>query len=347
MKAEERILIIQTAFLGDVVLTLPLAQVARELLSVKVDFVATPRAAELLRGHPSINEVIVFDKYGRESGLSGLLRLAKQLRAREYSLAFIPHRSVRSALLGLFAGIPKRIGFHRSTGRWFLTTIVKYDEKAHEVERNLSLLGAVRQDHPVRVLPRLYPSREDVNQVDNILSSLNLKGSNRLIAVAPGTIWNTKRWLKDRFAGLAGRLAKEAYDVLLIGGVEDGDLCDEIKFHAASDKVHVMAGKLTVTQSAELIRRCRLLVSNDSAPMHLAVAVATPVIAIFGATVPEFGFAPIGVHDVVLGTKGLACRPCSIHGTNECPIKTFECMKAIAVDDVVQRVQDIMATIPS
>jgi heptosyltransferase-2 len=345
MKAEERVLIIQTAFLGDVVLTLPLAQVSRELLSVNVDFVASPRAAELLHGHPSINQVIVFDKYGRDRGLSGLLSLAKQLRARHYTLAFIPHRSLRSALLALLSGIPKRIGFHRSAGRWFLTNLVPYDETAHEVERNLSLLKEAGQDYPARVLPKLYPSKEDSGQVDIILASLNLTGSERLIAVAPGTIWNTKRWLAERFAGLAGRLAKDSWNVLLIGGAEDSDLCNEIRLNAASANVHTLAGKLTVTQSAELSRRCRLLVSNDSAPMHLAVAVGTPVVAIFGATVPEFGFAPIGVYDSVIETKGLACRPCSIHGTNECPIKTFDCMKSIAVDDVMQRVNNILATI--
>ena len=102
-------------------------------------------------------------------------------------------------------------------------------------------------------------------------------------------------------------------------------------------------GELTLLQSGELIRRCRVLIANDSAPMHMAVAVRTPVVAIFGATVPEFGFTPLGEHDVVVQTLGLECRPCAIHGGTSCPIKTFVCMKDIQVADVLDRVNDILA----
>jgi heptosyltransferase-2 len=165
----------------------------------------------------------------------------------------------------------------------------------------------------------------------------------QLVAIAPGTIWNTKRWLKERYAELAARLADERYEVMLIGGEEDEALCREIKELSGSSRVYSTAGALSTLQSAELLRRCKLLITNDSAPLHFAVAVGTPVVAIFGATVPEFGFAPYGKHDTVVETLGLPCRPCSIHGGRECPIKTFECMNAITVEKVYRRVEEVLA----
>jgi heptosyltransferase-2 len=132
------------------------------------------------------------------------------------------------------------------------------------------------------------------------------------------------------------------FNVLLVGSREDEELCREICAMTQTNKVVNAAGKLSLLQSAELIRHCRVLISNDSAPMHLAVAVGTPVVAIFGATVPEFGFAPRGPHDIVIETKGLKCRPCSIHGGKKCPIKTFECMMAITPEIVVKKAKSLI-----
>ncbi|HEY4613438.1 MAG TPA: glycosyltransferase family 9 protein, partial [Bacteroidota bacterium] len=175
-----------------------------------------------------------------------------------------------------------------------------------------------------------------------MLKAFKLSRTKRLIAIAPGTIWNTKRWLKERFAALSRLLADEHYEVVLVGGKDDESLCEEIRSMSNSPKVHNAAGELSTLQSAELLRRCRLLVCNDSAPMHFAVAVGTPVVSIFGATVPEFGFAPYGKFDVVIETRGLQCRPCSKHGGDECPIKTFECMKAITEERVFRKAMEAL-----
>jgi heptosyltransferase-2 len=150
-----------------------------------------------------------------------------------------------------------------------------------------------------------------------------------LIAIAPGTAWNTKRWPREHFARLAQMLSDAGDRVVLIGGPEDAPLCREIAGAAGRAGVVDASGAFSVLGSAELIRRSALLVCNDSAPLHLAGAVGTPVLAIFGATTPAFGFGPIGPRDRVLETEGLACRPCSIHGGDRCPIGTFECMVRI------------------
>lgn len=339
-KTPERILIIQTAFIGDAVLTLPLAQAIKNAFpSAHIDVVATPRTAEVFEHHPAITEVYRYDKRKTDAGLSGFLRLERSIRRKVYDLALIPHRSLRSALLAWAAGIPRRIGFDRSAGQFLFTDVVRYESAHHEIERNLSLLEPLEVHVSSEELPRMYPSGNDREAVDAFLAAAKVQNEREFIALAPGSIWKTKRWIPERFGELAAMLEKR-FTVFLIGGKEDMELCEGIRQQAPS--AINCAGALTVRQSAELLRRCRLVVTNDSAPMHLAVAVGTPVIAIYGATVPEFGFAPRGTFDVVLEKKGLPCRPCGIHGGHSCPIKTFDCMKSISVDTVFSTIGQVL-----
>jgi heptosyltransferase-2 len=338
-----KILVIQTAFIGDVVLTLPLVQVVRRLYPGSlVDVVVTPRSRELLSNHPDIHEVIVFDKRGSDRGIRGLWRLARQLKSRSYDLALIPHRSLRSVMLAWVAGVPVRIGFDRSAGRLFLTATAIYQTKDHEIDRNLSLLNEITSSSVKRELPRLYPADAEKKRVDRLLIELELGRPDRLIAIAPGTVWNTKRWLKERYASLAVNFDDEGFDVVLIGGEEDRGLCAEICTLSGSSHVHSVAGMLSLLQSAELIRRCLLLVCNDSAPTHIAAGVGTPVVALFGATVPAFGFGPSGPFDAVVQTDGLPCRPCSMHGGEKCPIKTFDCMVNISHERVFTSAMEVL-----
>jgi heptosyltransferase II len=346
MTEPKNIVVIQTAFIGDAVLTLPLVQVARKKFpGSEVDIVVTPRSKDLFVNHPDIREVIAFDKRGEDSGMGGLLRLAKHLRSRSYDLALIPHRSLRSAALAMLAGIPGRIGFNKSAGRLLLTSTVPYRKELHEIDRNLSLLDALSVGSVRRELPRLYPSETDQKKVDRLLIELEVGNPEKLVAMAPGTIWNTKRWPRERFASLAVNFDESGLEVVLVGGTEDEGICNEIRTLSKSSKVHDASGSLTLLQSAELIRRCKLLVSNDSAPMHLATAVGTPVVAIFGATVPAFGFGPTGPFDVVVEVQGLKCRPCSIHGGEKCPIKTFDCMHNITHDRVFRDAMEILSRV--
>lgn len=343
MRRVDRILVIQTAFLGDVILTLPLLQQLKEFFAdSEIDIVVVPRAADICRNHPAVHEIISYDKRGAGKGVKGIWRLGGLLRNKRYDLAVVPHRSLRSAILAFLARAPMRIGFTRSAGFLLFTKRVRYEKDEHEIERNLSLLSGIGIEELGRVLPHMYPGEEDVAFVSAFLKDRGIDPQVPMIAIAPGTIWNTKRWLKERFAELSITLNSEGYQVLLIGGREDIGLCREIVDLAGSDKTHSTAGELLLLQSAEAIRRCGVMISNDSAPMHIAVAMGTPVVAIFGATVPAFGFAPYGPHDMVVETRGLRCRPCSIHGGEQCPIKTFECMKDISADKVLARVQEIL-----
>jgi heptosyltransferase-2 len=321
-----RILIVHTAFAGDVVLMLPLVQALKESLpGALMTVVTAPGTAGLLAGHPDVTEVIPYDKRGMQKGIGGMVRMAAELRRHSFDCALIPHRSLRSALVCRLAGIPVRIGFHTSAGRWFLTDRVRYDSSAHEIERNLALAAPLGITGKGRPLPRLFPSEEDRRIVDDVLGPVS---RGRMIAVAPGSLWATKRWPEERFRELVSLLAENRKSVVLVGGEADVPLCGRIASGLGTSVVDA-SGRLSLLQSAELIRRCAAIVTNDSAPMHLAVAVGTPVVALFGATVPAFGFSPAGPRDRVVETPGLDCRPCAIHGGNRCPIGTFVCMLKI------------------
>ena len=339
MHLPDRILVFQTAFLGDVILTLPLVQVLhREFPNAQIDFLTTPKAAAILQNHPAIHSVIEYDKRGGQRGFGGMFSISRTLKARRYDLALVPHRSLRSGVVTALSGIPVRIGFDISAGRFLFTETVHYEKNAHEIERDLCFLKPLTISIPKRELPSLFPSPEDVRAVDRFFAEMHIAPEDKLIAIAPGSVWNTKRWLPERFSELVKRISAAGMKTVLIGGGEDEGLCRQIAAESQSGEVYVAAGRLTLLQSAELLRRCRALVSNDSAPMHLAVAMKTPVVAIFGATVPSFGFAPSGEKDVVVQIEGLSCRPCSIHGGDKCPIGTFECMVKISAETVFAKI---------
>ena len=349
MTDPKNILIFHTAFIGDIILMLPLIQVTRRSFpDARITVVAIPEACESLHNHPAIDEIIPYDKKGREAGMAGMVKMSRQLRERKFDIALVPHRSIRSAVITRLAAIPQRVGFSTSAGRFLFSQVVPYVKGSHETVRNLSLLHPLGVTTSSRELPSLFPSQHDVEIIDALIAQNASKApldAEQMIAVAPGSVWNTKRWPAEYFISLCKMFVQFGYSVALVGGEDDRSLCLDIEHRVGHGPVLNAAGALTLLQSAELIRRCRAIISNDSAPMHMAVAVRTPVVAIYGATVPEFGFAPLGEHDAILETSGLPCRPCSIHGGNVCPIKTFVCMNNISPKNVFEKVESVLQTV--
>jgi heptosyltransferase II len=314
-------LVIQTAFLGDVVLTTPLLSRLAERHGL-VDVVTTPAAATLLETHPAVRSIIRYDKHGADKGWRGLGRVASELRAQRYATVYLPHRSVRSALLAMVSGARERVGFAGSAAAITYTRRVLRPRAGHEVERLLTLAGSGAPAPSVG----LALTSSDFAAADNWLAAHGV--SPRFIALAPGSIWGTKRW--PYYAELAAGLDRPC---VVVGGVDDRPLAEAIAA-AAPGRAVSAAGELNLRASAALIQRAAALVTNDSAPLHLATAVGTPIVALFGPTVPEFGFGPRRLGDVTLGRDGLACRPCSKHGPKVCPLGHHRCMRDLTVETV-------------
>jgi heptosyltransferase II len=318
-------LVIQTAFLGDVVLTTPLLAVLAERHG-PVDVLTTPGAASLLETHPAVRSVIRYDKHGVDRGWSGFWRLASDLRARRYTTVYLPHRSLRSAALAIRSGAAERIGFAGGPAAITYTSRVPRAAGGHEVERLLALSGSRRSAPPVS----LALTAGDQAEADGWLSTHGV--GSRFVVLAPGSIWGTKRW--PFYPALAAALELPC---VVIGSREDAALADAI-VAAAPGRAVSAAGALDLRASAALIQRAAVLVTNDSAPLHLATAVGTPVVALFGPTVPEFGFGPRGHGDLALGVQGLACRPCSKHGPQTCPLGHHRCMRELTIETVAAAV---------
>ena len=331
---KKRVLILQTAFLGDVVLATPMAEsIKNSHPEWEVDFLTTPESGALLENNPNISRILTYDKNKSERGVKGFLSKISEIEAGAYDIALIPHRSIRSAALVRFAGIPQRVGFDKSAGYFLFTERVKYENELHEVERNLKLVESLNLSVS-KVKPRLYPSSNDLKKSEKILKSSAKLKNRPIIAIAPGSIWPTKRWPIDNYIELAGMLVKDGFGVVVLGGEKDKALFKKISMEG----VEVFAGTTTLLESAALLKKCEALVTNDSAPLHFAVAVDTPVVAIFGATAPKFGFYPYNSDDIVI-ERELPCRPCAIHGGMKCPIGTFECMLDIGAEEVFNNVK--------
>jgi heptosyltransferase-2 len=340
--SEPSSLVIQTSFLGDTVLTTPLlAQLARR---GPVDVVATPASAALLANHPAVRQVIPYDKRGADRGVGGFTRLAKRLRDTKYDVAFLAQGSWRSGALALAARIPARVGFDTSAGRLLYTKRVTFRADLHHAARLLLLARPNgREPSSEELRPTLHPGDAERRAVDALLKSNGVVDGEMLIALAPGSVWATKRWpyypqLAEQLVNDSGKNAR----IVVVGGTDDRELASAI---AALVRGAIDAtGHLSLLASAELIGRAAVLVSNDSAPLHLASAMGTPTVAIFGPTVPEFGFGPLAPNAVVAGNQALTCRPCDRHGPQRCPLGHFRCMRDLAPATIFDQVRALLLT---
>ena len=334
-----KILIIQTAFLGDVILSLPLVQVLKSKFPDSiVDYMCIPKTKEILANNPYINQVIVFDKHNEGKGISGLNKVVAEVKSNGYDVVISVQRFLRSTLIAKRSGAKRTISYITSTLAFLYTDKVEYKQK-HEIDRVLDLLAPLGLKDLPHTKPELFPSEEDKNEINQIFKGLDISGKNDLICIAPGSVWFTKRFPKDKFITLINFMYRENFKIALLGGKDDKKLCQYIINRTSHNEVYSFAGKLSILQSAELIKNSALLITNDSAPLHLANAVGTKVIALFGSTTKDFGFYPTGDTDKIFEISGLKCRPCSSHGKHECPIHTFPCLNNISEYAIYEEVK--------
>jgi len=339
-----RCIVIQTAYVGDVILTLPLLDLLRASgRAAWVAVLAAREGAEFLRLQGAANEVIAWDKRGRERGLRGTVGAARALRALDADLALVPHRSFRSALLPALAGVRDRAGFDESGGRLLLTRTVPYRARPHEIERIALLAGAAgvallagRVPFSVRVRP------EDAARAARLLEEEGVAPGQAVVVVAPGSRWPTKRWLPERFAAAAAALAGDLSGrVVIAGSTSDRESASAVASALAPPPVNATA-RLDMGAWIALIARGSILLSNDSAAAHVAAGVGTPVVAVFGPTVPDMGFAPYAARSRVVGAD-LPCRPCGRHGHRACPLGHLDCMRLVTAEEVVAAGRELLA----
>lgn len=315
-KKLDQILIIQTAFIGDVILATALIEkLNRFYPNAQIDFVLRKGNETLLENHPGLREVMAWDK--KNGKIKNLYQVLKKIRSKRYDLVLNLQRFLSSGMLSAFSGAKEIRGFKKNPLSFLFTKSFDHQittdlNSPHEISRNQNLIKDITDSNAV--LPKLYPQPKP---------SI---GNAPYVTMSPASVWFTKMLPKKKWIELIDRLSPKT-KVFLLGGPRDADLCQEIRTACTqSGQIEIMAGKLSLLESAALMKSAVMNYVNDSAPLHLASAMDAPVTAFFCSTVPEFGFGPLSSERYIKETKhDLSCRPCGITGKSSCPEGHFKC----------------------
>jgi heptosyltransferase II len=321
-----KILIIQTAFIGDAILATALAEkLHRFYPKANIDFVLRKGNESLLQEHPFIRKIHIWDK--KQGKYPNLWRILKAIRQEQYDQVINCQRFAASGLLTVFSGAKQTVGFDKNPLSLLFSKRIKHQIGAgqsrfglqyiHEIDRNLALIDHLTDTSPER--PKLYPRPQDTKK------ALALANNQSYTCIAPTSVWFTKQWPASHWIALIKTLPANQ-TVFLLGAPSDWDACDHIAQAAQRTNIVNLAGKISLITSAALIQKAEMNYVNDSAPLHLASAMNAPVTAIFCSTVPEFGFTPLsGHHEIWQNDQNLPCRPCGLHGYKACPKGHFAC----------------------
>lgn len=310
----DRILIIQTAFLGDVILATPVvAELKRLFPEATIDFLLKKGNESLLENNPSVNEVITFDKGNGKT--RAIYQLIKRFRKTKYDLVINLHRFGSSGMITGFSGAKLKYGFDKNPYAFLFSKKFTHSigDGTHEVTRNLSLIKEFGAKELVR--PELFPSNDASKKVAKYISQ-------DYVCLAPASVWFTKQLPKKKWIELVEKIDKKVY---LLGGPADEAFCESIKLSCEDKEVVNLCGELSLLESAALMKGAKMNYVNDSGPLHLASATNAPVTAFFCSTIPDFGFGPLSEDSAILEVKNLSCRPCGLHGHKECPKSHFDC----------------------
>jgi len=364
-----RILLIKPSALGDVIHTIPvLVKLRARYPSARIDWLITPENADIVRCHPALSNVVLFarrdfSKRGRRWRATVAFRdLLKQIRRAKYDLIVDMHGQMRSAFFTLISGAGVRIGFDRPIKRE-LTVSAEHDLKnvpnhgwrgaregswvaythripiptldVHAIDRYLWVAPLLGLDNNPPDLT-IYLSPETIRNVERLLERHGVPASKPLIVLVPGTIWETKHWTIEGFAGVARQFLREGFAVALAGTKRDQERCRQIA--AAARGVCDLSGKTTPAELAALIRRAEVAVTNDSGSMHVAASLGKPMVSVFGPTNPVH-IGPYERPESVVRID-LPCSPCNYRRLSQCPFD-HACMKQVTSEMVVERVRKI------
>lgn len=326
-----KILIIQTAFIGDVILaTALLEKLHLSFPNEQIDFLVRKGNESLFANHPFLNSILVWDKHTDK--YKNWWKLLQRVRAEHYNLVINVQRFASMGLFTVFSKAKKTIGFENTPFSSLFSEkyLHQIGNGTHEIERNQLLIATLTDTSPLK--PRLYPSQAD--EIDTIHWK-----SSPYICIAPASVWHTKQFPKHKWVELMVSFP-ENMKVYLLGSKGDSELCDAILMETKKTRnidIENLCGKLGLLASAALMRDAVMNYVNDSAPMHLASAVDAPTCAVFCSTVPAFGFTPLAkISHIVQVGEGLSCRPCGLHGYKKCPQKHFKCAEDIKIGHLLE-----------
>jgi heptosyltransferase-2 len=337
-----RILIVRTDRIGDVLLSTPIIKALRqEYPHTHIAMMVSPYARDIVEGNFDLDEVIIYDKDGLHKSWLASMKFAQKLKKKKFDLALILHPTNRVHLITYFADIRKRVGFNRKLG-FLLTDRIKHTKQLgekHELEYNLDMVRylGIEPFSKKLFMPIKVESEKWVNEV---FRQLGIKETDKLLAIHPGASCPSKIWPNDRFAQVADELAQKfGFKVLIIAGPKDLARAEATAKNMHQPAIN-LAGKTSVSQLASILKRCQLFISNDSGPVHIASAVGTPVISIFGRAQKGLSpkrWGPLGIKDRFLH-KDVGCIECLAHNC----VKEMTCIKSITVDDVLKAADSIL-----
>lgn len=315
-------LIIQTAFIGDVILATAIVEKIKEHHpNACIDFLVRKGNEALLANNPNIRAVLIWDK--KQNKISNLFKTISSIRKSKYDYVINIHRFASSGIITFLSGAKNKIGFKQNPFSFCYTKAINHDIKngKHETERNQSLIESITDTKPA--LPKLYPSAKDFDFAKKYQEK-------KYYCIAPSSVWFTKQLPKEKWVELINHLDSSA-NIFLLGATNDKKLCNEII--SQTKRGINLSGELTFLQSAALMKNAEMNFVNDSAPLHIASAINAPATSFFCSTIPEFGFGPLSnISKTIQTTEKLTCRPCGLHGYKACPKGHFKCGFSIDIN---------------
>jgi len=328
----QKILIIQTAFIGDVVLATALIEKWRRFYPEdQIDFLVRKGNEGLLEGHPFLHEILIWNK--KKNKRKNLFDLLKKIRSTKYDKVINLQRFAATGILTGFSKAKDRIGFDKNPFSFLFTKKIPHHFKdgLHEVERNNKLIEGFTDSSFNK--PKLYPSQKNESDILEYTQS-------SYICMSPASVWFTKQYPEEKWIDLINHIPAQ-FRIYLLGGKTDIEICTRIQEKAINKNVKILAGKLNFLSSAALMKSAKMNYTNDSAPLHFASATDAPVTAIFCSTIPEFGFYPISEKSFIVQTDvPLSCKPCSLHGLRECPLGHFKCGYTIETSKLLDTLKE-------
>ncbi len=329
-----KVLIIQTAFIGDVILATPLIESLKGFdPGIKVDFLLRKGNEGLFEGHPHINKVLIWNKSKKYSSLWSIIQ---KIRNEKYDLVLNLQRFFSTGLITFLSSASQKIGFSQNPFSFSYNNKLPFstEKGLHEVDRNLGLLDFLPEIRIQRA-PKLYPSEKDKEK------ARDLTGPKRYITISPASVWFTKQVPEKVWKDLI-EILPDDLKIVFLGGQGDRAIGDRLSL-GNEEKVINLCGQSSFLESAAIMELSLLNYSNDSAPLHLSSSVNAPSAAVYCSTLPGFGFGPLSSFNRIYEVPDLDCRPCGLHGRKACPLGHFKCGNSHEAQLLLKAYEDVIS----